>query len=627
MKGEIRNPLALAERTRQRAVAPGVSAEEYLAILRDSVPGSSGKQKYKQSTGLHTFRRWLRLRGYLESDEFQIDEEHLFGMREEMRSGAFRKRDGRWYAKAACRYVPSSIVRLHNSAYKVSPVIERELVNMMSYERYRYFNTLTDTTLKALVWFERNATHASARKGTGRAPRLLTVSTRNAGVNQASAILRQLGLQGLEEITEDHVDDFLGLPDADDPGYRYRVRMMGALKPVFRSCVERGLLPRNPVLHTPNDTFDTYAHRDFLPPDQLGKLLDLQTVDRSDLRQVRDRLLCLLYVDSALRRNELAGLELDQFRRCEDGTYEIWLATENQKMSGKPAVILPLLYPQTQELLELYLREYRPKFDCTGLAVNDIGRRALGGWCGKAVVREGERIGLETYLSKTAPRPHDLRRTFGTCNARPLGFAMGVEELAQRLRDGIDVVYKHHIVNNPLITRHRADEYRKRASQLAGCEHSQSEINATMAVLGDLGIDSDLLAQVREKIAAKQREKEDREHSSDDEPTWIEEDAAFGIFEKEWGELPRSRALQKFAKDEGIARSKGPGRHVWYDEKAVRGFASEYRPFPRDYDDGTATQRGLRHKLSAYKVVRIGNWRFLQKDDLIRLLGDLRTRR
>jgi integrase len=622
MKGEIKYPLSMAAQVRQGAVAPGVSAAQYLAILRDSVDGSPGHQKYKTSTSLYTFERWLSARDRLDQPDFDISEELLLSIRNEMKTGGFRQRNGRWYGKATISNLQSSVIRLHNRAFGTDPRIRRELINLVTYRRYRYFNDLSETTRAALVWFELKATHAS--RGRGNARTLLTVTARNAGIDEAFALLRRFGIRGLEDITEERIAEFIGIPDANDPGYRTRVRELTFLRPVFRACCEQGLLSSNPLSDTPNDTFDSFATRDFLPPGELNRLLDLESLDKRDWRQLRDRLLCLLYVDTAMRLNELAGLELDQVRKCEDGTYEVWLWPENQKMGGKPSAMLPILYPQTQELLEAYLERIRPKFDCGGLIVNDLGQRASGTVCGKAVCREGTRLGLKSYYRHAPPTPHDLRRTFGTCNARPLGFNMGVEELAQRMRDGIEVVYKHYIVSNPLITRSRAQEYRKRFA--APIDPSLDDVDNSIAILGQAGISAEVLSLVRSQLQAKRQEPEIADVDENPEPaTWIAEDAAFAIIEREWGTVPRPRSIRKFARQQGMARPGDHRGHLVYDEGAVLKLAGEHRPFPSDYDDGTSTQRGLRHRLSKVPTFSIGHHRLLKKDDLIRVLSHSRS--
>ena len=315
---------------------------------------------------------------------------------------------------------------------------------------------------------------------------------------------------------------------------------------------------------------------------------------------------------------------MGQVRKCDEGNYEIWLWPENQKMSGKPSTVLPILYPQTQELLETYLERVRPRFGCDGLIVSDVGKRASGTACAEAVRREGTRLGLRSYYRQAPPMPHDLRRTFGTCNARPLGFNMGVEELAQRMRDGIEIVHNHYIVNNPITLRLSAQEYRKRAA--APTSPTNSDVDNSIAILGQAGLSPEVMSLVKSQLQAKRQEPECAEaEEKAGSATWISETAALTILSKEWGTVPRPRSVRRFARSKGMARSGGPHGHLVYDEGAVAKLASEFRPFPSDYDDGTSTQRGLRHRLSKVDTFTIGHHRLLKKDDLIRVLSHPRA--
>lgn len=363
MQNEIVNPLSQAPALSQNAVAEAVTAAEYLQVLMDALGKCPPRQRHKDETSLRTFQRWLLGAGQNTNGSLRVDETMLAQMRDQMRTGQFRQISGKKYASATIRQTSSTIVRLHNTCVSLSQKVARPLVSVSTYERLSFINSLSEATRQALTWFEKNGTHAVApgRKG----PALLTAKSRMLALDEALGLLRALKVTGLEDITEAMAAEYHGPPDHDSEVYRRRIRQMNAVKPLYRSCQEQGLLPANPLTKIPNHTFGDYATRDFLEPEQVKKLLDLKslgtkgtTAEEKDAywQRATDRLACLLYYDTALRRTELVNLRRNQVRRSSSGQYEILLRPENQKMVGKAGVTLSIVYPQTNQLLHDYLR-------------------------------------------------------------------------------------------------------------------------------------------------------------------------------------------------------------------------------------------------------------------------------
>jgi site-specific recombinase XerD len=430
-------------------------------------------------------------------------------------------------------------------------------------------------------------------------------------------VLRRLNLNGLELVTGQHVQQFLGSPDPNDSGYRRRVRTLHNLRPVYRSCAAHGLLPDDPLKDITNRTFDAYAQRDFLPPDELARLRDLTTVDMDNWQQVRDRLVCLLYADTALRRTELANVDSSQVHRLPDGNCEIILRPAGQKMTGKPGVNQQILYPETQKLLDFYLTRIRPKFGSDGLIVDEKGHRASEHACSAAVQREAQRLALKTYYGKGPPTPHALRRTFGTCNAKPLGLAMDVAEIAEHLRDGVQVVYQHYIVRNPLRARSRGAAYRKQGSPQSV---PQGNVDAALAVLQNCGTSAAHLAAIRAELQKRrQPELVPITGKPDHLVQWATEEEAFLLLSTAWAAMPRPRDLRSYLRRQGVCKPVGKRGELLYDRDAVAQLADGYRPWQANGLTRGWTRLNLRRLLNEYSAVRMGGVRLFKREVLVQI--------
>jgi hypothetical protein len=91
--------------------------------------------------------------------------------------------------------------------------------------------------------------------------------------------------------------------------------------------------------------YRTRADKDFVPADQIAKLADLSTLDLSNFRDVRDRLITFaLSYDCALRIGEVARLLLDDVRVS--AFVEIILRGEIQKGTGNGCPIASQAEPR-----------------------------------------------------------------------------------------------------------------------------------------------------------------------------------------------------------------------------------------------------------------------------------------
>lgn len=605
MKQAGRANLEDAELIGTPAVKAGTKGAAYLAALRTVAVDK------KEHVSVNLFERWIERR-YKPAAEFVMDETILDRFRRELREGKFRDLKRRRYISLALQ-APSDIRTLHNRV--VGDVVIRKLLDARQYGRLKYIASLTPITRKALVWFHTSAT----RQTRSRKPQLMTQATRDAGVTETLTLLSRMDIAGIELITPALVKKILPEPDDDDPAYRRAARLLHGVSTLVRACVRQGLLTTNPLGDCDSSTFADKAQRDFLPPDQLDRVRDLATVDMADAQQVRDRLAVLLLVDTALRRNELAAVETANVRVIADGSYTITLPPEAQKMRGKATAHIGVLYPETTQLLGHYLRKVRPKFGGTRLIVDLKGGDASGGAIYAAVVREGERLKLETYYAHGRPGPHDLRRTFATLNAAPLGLRLTAAELADRMRASFDVVNTHYVLRNPLRTAMADTEYRGRLAA-----DPVREAETYIKGLERLGLGQETLQVVRQRVDALFNPPEVKPEP-ESPVEWMAEDAAMEILRLQWGDVPPVRTMQTFLRQRTRMSRRGSYGKIHVDGAFVRGLAVDYVPLAGLVKDAQGIPLAIIARFCAMKIGRMALVKRMDVADLLKAMSGPHT--
>ena len=596
MKQTRRTNLADAELIGTPAVAPGTTGAGYIAALRTATVDN------KQPDSINVFERWIARRFNLTAD-LAMDETLLDRFRQEIRSGKFRNQSGQRYVSLA-QQAPTDIRTLHNKS--VGEVVLRKLVDTRQYARLKFIASLTPVTRKALAWFHTSATRHT-RNGK---PQLMTQATRDGALGDMLDLLGRVQAMGIEQITPEHVRQFLPEPDDDDPLYRRAARLLHGASTLVRACVRQGLLKANPLGDCDSSTFAGQAQRDFLPPGEFDRVRDLSTVAMDDAQQVRDRLVLLLLVDTALRRNELAAVETANVRSVDD-SYQITLRPEGQKMRGKAAAYLGVLYPETAQLLGHYLQKFRTKLGGTRLIVDQKGRDASGGAIYAAVVREGERLSLKTHYGQGRPGPHDLRRTFATLNAAPLGLRLTAAELADRMRASFDVVNTHYVLRNPLRSAMVDTEYRGRLA-VDPVRAAETYIKG----LERLGVEQETLQIVRQRVEALFKQPEGK--TEPEIPVeWMAKADAIALLHREWGLVPPARTMREFFLGRTRTCRMGAKGAMHVDGEFVRGLVAEYVPMTGLVKDVGCVPHGV---VTRFCTMRVGRLVLVKRMDVADLL-------
>ena len=551
MKGRIVSTAAELTVLRQPAVAPATALADYIAALARCTLAE------KEKVSLRLFERWGT--SLAQPQDLSQGEALIARFSDDIEHGRIAGKRGKY--RSMMRQAPGAIYALHNRAVtKGEAGFHRALLPRKTVQRLSRLAGLTPATQTALAWFLEKGMMPA---GKGKAAKPLTAKSRRSSYYAALQLLEALHLAGLELVTRELVPEL----SPDDPNFKTMSRILHTASAVYRACVGRGLLTVNPLTDVGHSIFDNDAVRDFLAPAELAKLLDLGTVDLKNARQVTDRLVCLLYVDSAVRRDELAGVTLADVRERDDG-YQIVLQPEVQKMQGKAVAILDLLYAQTNQLLGHYLRHYRGKKE-GALILNTEGRNAKGAWLAKAVKRETSRLGIRTYYDNI-PSPHCLRRTFATCNCKPLGLCMDVSEIAVRLRIDVKIAHRHYIQQNPLLSEMKTKVYRQ-----AAAPDPLAEAGQLVEGLARLGFPAAVLKPVCLEL---ERRKAKLVAAPVPHVEWVDESAVLARLRQRWNTTPNTRKLRAVFAAQGYTdRGLAHGR-IRYRLDAVDKLLTEYSP-------------------------------------------------
>lgn len=595
MKGPLISIATEAAALRQPSLASGLTPADYLATLKAHVASP------KEGVSLRLFGKWLTTLS--PTPDLTSGEQLVAHFAEDLESGRFRSRRGKY--RSMRKQAPGAIFALHNRAFEKNAVgFLRAMLSQKTFQRLSRFAHLTDKTRDALMWFMEKGARPPARPNGS--PKPLTAATRKNSVYAALQLLDVMKLSGLEQVKPELLPD----PSPDAADYKTTTRLMHTASAVYRACVGKGLLAENPLAHVSHAVFDNDAQRDFLTPAMLAKLRDLSTVDLKKTNQVTDRLICLLYVDTAMRQKELASVRLEDVRPSEDG-YQLDLSSAAQKMQNKPKVSIALLYPETNRLLGTYLKDHRGT-QAGGLVLNTLGGDATGPWMAEAVKREAERIGVCTN-SNSPPSPHDLRRTFATCNSKPLGLGMDINEIASRLRIKIEIAYKHYIQENPLLSELKTKVYRKKAE-----DDPISTATECIERLAGLDYPGQALRLLRAELA---RRRETFALPEAVHVDWMNEEDVQSLMKKKWGGTIPVRNLRLLFTGKGCAdRGQAHGK-IRYRRDAVEKFTAEYspvRPFAHLF-----TRAQLKSALTDMVSLKIGRTVLIKSGEVAQFLKAL----
>ncbi len=229
----------------------------------------------------------------------------------------------------------------------------------------------------------------------------LTVESYGSDLAAFSTFMRKRGIQGVREVTREHLLMFLAELHQAGLSARSRARKISCIRGFFGFLMERGHVAENPseLIDTPRIPKRVPA---YLEPEEVEALL--ASTDKTSLEGRRDDAMFELVYATGLRASEIVGLEVDQV------DLEVGCVTVMGK--GSRERVVPLGVPASRAVMN-YLERVRPRLlrgaRSRALFVTRRGgpMTRQGFW--KIVKKHASRAGIDKDIS-----PHTLRHSFAT---------------------------------------------------------------------------------------------------------------------------------------------------------------------------------------------------------------------
>jgi hypothetical protein len=297
---------------------------------------------------------------------------------------------------------------------------------------------------------------------------------------------------------------------------------------------------------------------------------------------------------------------------CAQCSHNHWTRFRGSGQGDKSTVVLPILFPETREVLKVYLCNVRPRFEGDSLLVTDRGGEATESSVSGAVKRVADKLNLRCYRSKRRPTPHALRRTFGMLNAAPLGLALSTHELAWRMRDSIKITFGVYVRDNPLLAKLRGAEYRERSKAAT----SPERLRESLAALRSAGLPARLSRKIELWLEARDQQLRHEESDTPESIVWVDEDHAVSILRRHWRTLPRMRLLRSHFRTQGGLQRSGPDGRVMYARQMVDALATGYQPVADHLAADELKRRAVREIVSGFALLPLGTVKLVAADDL-----------
>ncbi len=540
----------------------------------------------------------------------------------------FVKKDGSLYSMTTLNGAIDIIRRLLNDYFYPHGFIQRPVLTKKAYLKYRRFLDLTKLTQRLIVTFEEDGRCLFSRRKyavdpkTGREISLIQFErkskklsdyNRKVYIEKILTLLNVLGVRGVEVLKEADLERILNLyrkKNREDTARAY----LAALYSLAGNGLALGLLKENPFDRFPLERRKPKSRNDFVLPDQMAKLLDLNSLDWDDPDAVRSRSITSLLYDTGLRVSSLTQLEIEDVREFSDGRFQItvkgiYLKGEKEDKS------LYLLFQETLTLLKFWLQVVRPKFNpsTTRLFVSKQGRSLTKTGIRNIVRASSKELGIRTVKGRI-PSPHTLRHTLATLNTEPYGKSVPPRLMQQRLiHMDIETFYRNYIHHNPL---GEMEEYRKLLEKGSAkgsfAKMSKEDFFAVLDLLS-----SARPASVRDVKRAYERELGNSQVGFGtergkfmSESDALEKLSRFGI---------DYRSLRTWGLRQGFCQvtNAKKGKEYRYNEFPILDLLNNYISSEEAYNKFQGSRPNFFHRLKRCRKAKIGRKSFILKEDFL----------
>ena len=350
--------------------------------------------------------------------------------------------------------------------------ILRKLLVRKAFLKYHSFLSLSKTTQESITqyekdgrcvdtgkkYFEDSKGRESFKYKVKRKAKKISAYNRKRRIDSVRTVLTVLNKTGIEQLDK---NDLERLIDIYQKKNRKEIAKdyLAALFSIIANGIDLGSLSKNPFDNFVMEKRSNKKRHDFIMPDQMDKILDLESINWNDPADVRMRCLVVLLYDTGLRVSSSAMLSLNDVFELGDSTYRLSVKGEYLK-GDKEEKIFYMLFEQTIVLLRHWLHVSRPK-------LNPKTNHLFTSLDGMPLTRTGiknivhaccHKLNVKTFKG-SLPSPHTFRHTLPTLNTAPFGKCVAPRLMQQRLgHSSFEIFERVYVHSNPLA---EMKEYKK----------------------------------------------------------------------------------------------------------------------------------------------------------------------
>ncbi|MFH0985064.1 MAG: tyrosine-type recombinase/integrase [Candidatus Omnitrophota bacterium] len=607
------------------------SIDEFTSLLKDAAEQAHpfDKRHVDYVYGGPQVRLFLLFLEFSKKEGIIPDEILLEEFREAPSHG-FKKAEGGIYDESTINTVTDDIRKLLNNYFYDKKLIRRLVLPRKAYWKYRRFHDLTRATQKLIISFEDDgrclvskkkffddpeSKHEVFRIEFERKSKRLSDYNRKCYIDKVLVILGALNRMGIESLKGKDLEDFLVIyrkQGKEDSARTY----LAALFSIIGNGIALGLLKENPFNHFVLERSKPKSRKDFIMPDQMNKLLDLESMNWNDSNEVRERCLTVLIYDTGLRASTLASLETNDIKELSDGRYQI--AVPGVFLKGdKEDVVLYVLFQQTIPLLRCWIHFARDKFNPkvqrlfvsnNGVAMTRTGIRGI-------VCRYCKKLGISTTKGRI-PSPHTLRHTLATLNIEPFGKSLSPRLMQQRLiHMDLETLERNYVHNNPL---GEMEEYKRLLGkgsrngllERIGKEDFFAMLDSLQAAKTNSVID---IKQAYERALGynlQSSKKNDEKCTSEAEALKLL--SPLGV---------EYRSLRSWALQGGFCKIESEGQNKYlYDQSSILDLVKNYMTCDEAFKKFGGSRTNFYYRLKRCRRIEIGRQSFVLKDDFLQFI-------
>ncbi len=605
--------------------------DELISLLKQATehlfPISKSKKRYFESmVPVNLFGRFLNI---FRQTEVTPDESMLEDFRAAFEQ-TLKNRFGKPYDKRQIDKIIDSIRFLVNNFLYPRNITSRKVLGRHAFFKYKRFLSLTKPTRNLLILYENDGRHVEATKKyfedeegkekfryqVKRKAAKLSAANRKYRISTTLTVLNFLKKKGIEEVEKIDLEklfDAYSEKNKKEAAKNY----FAAFFSVVANGMDLGILKRNPFDNLPLQPRNKRARNDFVMPDQIDNLLDLNSIDWKNYKEVRDRCITAILYDTGLRASTIGHLKLDDIRELTDGRFEfsikgIYLKGDKEDKS------FPTLFEETAKLLKRWISEIRiklhPKTNHLFVSVNGESLTLSG-------IEDGvsdccRRLNLLTFKNKT-PTPHTFRHTLPTLNTDPYGKCVKPILMQQRLgHTDFQTFERIYLHNNPLA---EMKEYKK--LYMKGRKESYLEAitkEDLFRLLDSLSLARSSSIEEIKKAYEYQVEKKEKQKGKINWEEMMSEREALSALTLLRLDL---RYLRSWALSEGccIVEEERGEKKFGYDKKRIMNLAENYVSWQEAFQKFQGSKASFYRKIKTCPKITIGH-ALIRKQSLLDIL-------